>query len=195
MTTRAPKSETEDPRTVDVRPGEVVVISDRRVIVGDRALNASYSMENQGWAIEVDVPTILPQRIFMQRDGDARKLERDGTLAITDQQRGVMADVIDVSDSYWTAAWRDGVRPSMNRQQLIDSWQGTVVDRSLAEVIVNCLDAGIPEDAAVGILVRTYDQSFVEQTASERPWILASQRLIEEHLSQNGHANGDAPDG
>ena len=168
------------------RPGDVVVIASRRVLVGDRALNSPYTTENWLHAVETDIPTLLPYRLFRGRDDDGFRLERDGTLQVVEGERGVIPQVIDGRDGWAAQAFLTNERPRINRQQFIDHWQGIVVDRSLAESIVMCLDAGVPEDVAVGILVQTYDQSFLEQRATDRPWIAAAQSLMAQQRNAEG---------
>ena len=185
MATRATKPkvaqpEPEDPRVIDMRPGEVVVVSSERTLVYDPAMDRGYSTKHS-YGIEEGVPTLLPYRCLLNKDHDGFEQERRGVITIrTDLKRGVMPEIVESSDSRARRTWIDGKEPGPNRAQRIDHVQGIVIDRSLAEVIVNALDAGVPEDKAFGVLCGVYDRAFITQTAFSRPWIEASQRLIAE---------------
>ena len=176
-------------RMYEAQPGQVAVrnMTDHGILLLDKSRRASWT-ELPSVVCPPGIPVLVPSHLFAWKSEGARLLDT-GELETVEDQRGVIAGWIDAQHSHDVAEARDGVRPGPNRQQKIEHWKGIVVDRSLAEVIVNCLDAGVPEDTAVTILSRIYDESFIKQIASSRPWIEASQELIAQ-LAQESEVNG-----
>jgi hypothetical protein len=148
------------------------------VFVGDRTRNGPNPLDNYAWVVEPDTPTILKKHLFRDPRHDGARLLKTGQLEIVNGEYGTLPRAVNIADSAARAEARDGKRPGPNRQELITTWRGVVLDWSLAESIVDCLAAGLPETATVRELVDVYDRSFIEQRASARPWVARSQELI-----------------
>jgi hypothetical protein len=85
--------------TFDCRPGEIVVLTFKRTLIGDPRLNYT-PMMNMAWPVVEGQPTILPMRLFAQtnpRLEGERMMER-GDIQIIEAQRGTLSVPIDVGD-------------------------------------------------------------------------------------------------
>lgn len=183
MSTRnTPRTSGKRTQRHDRRPSEVVVenTTDSVVFIGDPALNGPNPLDNLAYVVDPGVPTILPRRVFASRR-DGHTLRKSGALRLSDDTTGKVADVVNISDNRARALARDGESPPPSRDELRSHWRGVLLDFSLADVVVDCLLAGLPEEPTVGELVRVYDQSFLSQTASSQPWIQRSRELIALH--------------
>ncbi|HYT81116.1 MAG TPA: hypothetical protein VEQ37_18035, partial [Actinomycetota bacterium] len=160
-----------------VRPGECVVLAETDILIGAPWLNDGW-LSNRGLGVRAGVPTIVPRYAFSARSDGASQLEAGKVKILGDATEGVLAPIVDVSDGVQKQMWRDGKVAGPNRRQLIEHWRGIVGDWSLAEVIVNCIQAGLDPDTAARELCGVYEDSFLTHRARLQPWLARSQQMI-----------------
>jgi hypothetical protein len=159
------------------RPAEIGVRSrNGRVLLSDPALNR-LPLDNYAWRIYEKVVCVVPARLRFEAT-------RIGLEVLDDATEGYLTRPIDVADHREKQMFRDGKLAGPNRQELITHWRGIVVDYSLAEAVVDCIQAGLDPMETARDLVRVYDRSFIEKRSGQQPWLARSQELILLHRAK-----------
>ncbi len=170
----------------DARPGEAVVVAapspigSLHLFVLAPWLRRGYT-DQPVFVLAPDVPYLLPDRA-VAAGADGYKMIERGELRVIDDQRGIIPEVVDISDTHRRAELRDGVRPGPNWRERIDDLRGRyIADDSFCEAVLGLIDSGgWSEVEAVAALQRTYTEAFMHGRAAQKPWIAEAVRLLEE---------------
>jgi hypothetical protein len=172
------------------RPGEVAVRVApsplAHVLLADGALRRAYT-DSHGYALKPGVVCLLPARLFARPDSIGSQLVANGTLVVVDDDKGVVPPVVDLSNARAVAELRTGRSHEVTLQERADHWKSIVVDRSLAECIARCEEAGIDGTEAAKRLAHEYDRAFLEGRGRSRPWEgVAAEMVLAERARQAG---------
>jgi hypothetical protein len=189
------KAESNGHHTVRVPQETVVeVVGDAHASDGDEPTLAVHTRSGYGTMLAHVLYAgrlfIIPRWQLVDQDGDVYRLVKSGRLVVRDDvAEAEIPEQVDAGDSWSRAIARDGKRPEPSEGEQRTAFRQKYGSWSLGDAVYECVRAGCDESKAAAILVESYSNSFLTQTASSEPWrALATEMILAERARTAGLA-------